>query len=147
MAINILLEQVLKRHLKKKKNACPKMFRVSSFILFFFPSTLLYLYQMCVPSATIDLSSQANIEQVKTAHLHLNWNVDFDTQILHGNVVLDMITLVDNVNKVILDTSYLEIKSVTLGEKESLKVKETTQLPQTFIKQYLCLVQIGRKIC
>lgn len=99
------------------------MFRVSSFILFFFPSTLLYLYQMCVPAATIDLSSQANVEQVKTSHLHLNWNVDFETQILYGNVVLDLVTLVDNVNKVILDTSYLDIQSVTLGEKEKLKVK------------------------
>ncbi|KAI7890724.1 peptidase family M1-domain-containing protein [Mucor mucedo] len=97
------------------------MFRVSSFILFFFPSTLLYLYQMCVPSATIDLSSQANIDQVKTTHLHLNWNVDFKSQILYGSVVLDLVTSVENVNKVVLDTSYLDIQSVTLGEKESLK--------------------------
>lgn len=102
------------------------MFRVSSFILFFFSSTLLYLYQMCVPSATIDLSSQANVDQVKTTHLHLNWNVDFKSQILYGNVVLDLVTLVENVNKVVLDTSYLDIQSVTLGESESLKVNGST---------------------
>ncbi|KAG2191809.1 hypothetical protein INT47_011933 [Mucor saturninus] len=76
---------------------------------------------MCVPSATIDLSSQANIDQVKTTHLHLNWNVDFKSQILYGNVVLDLVTSVENVNKVVLDTSYLDIQSVTLGENESLK--------------------------
>jgi aminopeptidase N len=99
------------------------MFRVSLFILFFFPSTILYLYRMCVPAATIDLSTQANIDQVKTTHVHLNWNVDFEAQTIGGNVVLDLVTLVDNVNKVILDTSYLDIKSVSLGEKtENLKV-------------------------
>ncbi|GAN09171.1 leukotriene A4 hydrolase/aminopeptidase [Mucor ambiguus] len=75
---------------------------------------------MCVPPATIDLSTQANIDQVKTTHLHLNWIVDFENQNLHGNVVLDLVTLVDHVDKVVLDTSYLEIKSVTFG-KESLK--------------------------
>lgn len=99
------------------------MFRVSSFILFFFPSTLLYLYRMCVPATTIDLSTQANIDQVKTTHVHLNWNVDFERQVLYGNVVLDLVTLVDNVNKVVLDTSYLDIKSVSYGE-EKLKVNK-----------------------
>lgn len=97
------------------------MFRVSLFVLLFFLSALLYLYQMCVPPATIDLSTQANIDQVKTTHLHLNWIVDFENQNLHGNVVLDLVTLVDHVDKVVLDTSYLEIKSVAFG-KESLKV-------------------------
>ncbi|KAG1053875.1 hypothetical protein G6F43_004074 [Rhizopus delemar] len=73
---------------------------------------------MCVPAATIDLSTQANIDQVKTTHVHLNWNVDFVGQILFGNVVLDLITLVDQVDKVILDTSYLNIQSVSLEEHD-----------------------------
>lgn len=104
------------------------MFRVSSFILFFFLSTLLYLYQMCIPVSTIDLSTQANIDQVKTTHLHLNWNVDFDAQVLQGNVVLDLVTLVDNVQKVVLDTSYLDIKSISLGENK-LKVCSIFKVP------------------
>lgn len=115
------------------------MFRVSSIILFFFPSTILYLYQMCIPSATIDLSTQANVEQVKTTHLHLNWNVDFESKILYGNVVLDMVTLVDNVNKVILDTSYLDIQSVTLGEKESLKVLKYCIICIVYAQKFLCI--------
>lgn len=99
------------------------IFGISSFILFLFPSTLLYLYRMCIPSATIDLSTQANIDQVKTIHVHLNWNVDFDTQLIYGNVVMDMVTLVDNVNKVVLDTSYLDINSASVvGKEENLKV-------------------------
>lgn len=93
------------------------MFHFSSPLLLVFPLTLLYLYQMCVSSATIDLSTQANIDQVKTTHVHLNWNVDFENQNLHGNVMLDLQTLVDNVDKVVLDTSYLEIKAVHFGEQ------------------------------
>lgn len=99
------------------------MFAVSSFILFLFPSTLLYLYRMCIPSATIDLSTQANIDQVKTNHVHLNWNVDFDTQLIYGNAVLDMESLVDNLDKVILDTSYLDIKSASFNDNTDLKVQ------------------------
>ncbi|GAA5813641.1 hypothetical protein MFLAVUS_007125 [Mucor flavus] len=73
---------------------------------------------MCIPASTIDLSTQANIDQVKTTHLHLNWNVDFEAQVLNGNVVLDLVTLVDNVNKIVLDTSYLDIKSIQLGQDQ-----------------------------
>jgi leukotriene-A4 hydrolase len=79
---------------------------------------------MCVSSATIDLSTQANIDEIKTTHVHLNWNVDFENQNLHGNVMLDLQTLVDNVDNVVLDTSYLDIKAVYFGEK-ILKVKVT----------------------
>lgn len=124
------------------------MFRVSLFaLLLFFLSALLYFYQMCVPPATIDLSTQANIDQVKTTHLHLNWIVDFENQNLHGNVVLDLVTLVDHVDKVVLDTSYLEIKSVTFG-KESLKVSfvfvYSGMLPQRSSTQFNeILVQRG----
>ncbi|KAG1469991.1 hypothetical protein G6F56_002938 [Rhizopus delemar] len=73
---------------------------------------------MCVSAATIDLSTQANIEQVKTSHIHLNWNVNFDRQILSGHVLLNLVTLVDRVKKVVLDTSYLDIQSVSLEERE-----------------------------
>ncbi|KAI8890225.1 leukotriene A-4 hydrol [Backusella circina FSU 941] len=73
---------------------------------------------MCVSAATVDLSTQANIDQIKTNHVHLNWNVDFERQIIWGNVVLDLVSLVDNVDKVILDTSYLDIKSVSLNGDE-----------------------------
>jgi leukotriene-A4 hydrolase len=76
---------------------------------------------MCVSGATVDLSTQANIEQIKTNHVHLNWNVDFERQIIFGDVVLDLVSVVDNVDKVVLDTSYLDIKSVSMNGDE-LKV-------------------------
>ncbi|KAI8967114.1 peptidase family M1-domain-containing protein [Mycotypha africana] len=72
------------------------------------------------PRQTVDVSTQANIDQVLTKHLHLNWNVDFENKNIHGSVRLNLVSLVDNVEKVILDTSYLDIKSVMYG-KDSLK--------------------------
>ncbi|KAI8992346.1 peptidase family M1-domain-containing protein [Pilobolus umbonatus] len=61
-----------------------------------------------------DPSTQANIKQVITEHIHLNWSVDFSKHILKGNVMLDLKTLVDNVDRVVLDTSYLDIQSISL---------------------------------
>lgn len=80
---------------------------------------------MCVPPGTVDLSTQANIDQVKTSHIHLNWNVDFEKQLIYGDVVLDLISLIDDLDKVVLDTSYLDIKSASLDE-QTLKVKFNT---------------------
>jgi leukotriene-A4 hydrolase len=51
----------------------------------------------------------SNISQVKTTHLHLDWTISFEKKILSGHVVLDLITLVDNVDKVVLDTSFLDV--------------------------------------
>lgn len=105
---------------------------------------------MCIPTSTIDLSTQANIDQVKTTHLHLNWNVDFEAQNLNGNVVLDLVTLVDNVNKVVLDTSYLDIKSISLGQ-DKLKVHIYTYILGTSFLYILTFIHIlvstGRSIC
>ncbi|KAG0749751.1 hypothetical protein G6F57_005746 [Rhizopus arrhizus] len=75
---------------------------------------------MCIPRTAIDISTQANIDQVKTTHIHLNWNVDFKHQIIYGNVVLSMVTLVNEVDKITLDTRYLDVKSVSM-EEQSLK--------------------------
>ncbi|CAG8798756.1 7031_t:CDS:2, partial [Gigaspora rosea] len=50
---------------------------------------------------------------VKTTHLDLNFIVDFERKILDAVVTLKLVTLVDNVNEIILDTRYLNIKSVS----------------------------------
>lgn len=64
-----------------------------------------------------DPSSLANLSEVKTTHLHLDWTIDFEQKRIRGHVLLDLTTLEPNVNQVILDTSYLDLKSVTLNEK------------------------------
>lgn len=101
-------------------------------------SSFFFFVKMCVSPATVDLSTQANIEQVKTSHIHLNWNVDFEKQLIHGNVVLDLVSLVDNLEKVVLDTSYLDIQSASLGE-QTLKVK-TQDIHKSMIKSCISLI-------
>ncbi|CAG8640877.1 28603_t:CDS:10 [Dentiscutata erythropus] len=60
-----------------------------------------------------DPNTLSNIDEVKTTHLDLNFIVDFERKILDAVVILKLVTLVDNVNKVILDTSHLNIKSAS----------------------------------
>ena len=69
----------------------------------------------------IDPSSLANLSEVLTQHLHLNWTISFTEKKIFGHVLLDLITLVPNVSKVVLDTSYLELKDVSLNG-QSLQV-------------------------
>ena len=60
----------------------------------------------------------SNISQVKTTHLHLDWTISFEKKILSGHVVLDLITLVDNVDKVVLDTSFLDVTKASYEGKD-----------------------------
>lgn len=89
---------------------------VSSFTLLFHFST------MCLSQSTPkDPSSLANLKQVKSTHLHLNWTISFDDKNIVGSVLLDLETLEDNVDKVILDSSYLAIRRVS-SNNQDLKV-------------------------
>ncbi|KAI8340869.1 peptidase family M1-domain-containing protein [Chlamydoabsidia padenii] len=63
-----------------------------------------------------DPSSLSNLQELTTTHLHLNWDISFEKKRIDGHVVLDLKTLTDNVNKVVLDTSYLDIKKVVLND-------------------------------
>ncbi|GBC06237.1 hypothetical protein RclHR1_06700001 [Rhizophagus clarus] len=60
-----------------------------------------------------DPSTLSNINEIQTNHIDLNLKVDFEHKILDGSVKLSIITITDNVNKVILDTKSLNIKSVS----------------------------------
>lgn len=60
----------------------------------------------------------SNISQVKTTHLHLDWTISFEKNLLSGHVVLDLISLVDNVDKVVLDTSFLEVTGASYEGKD-----------------------------
>jgi leukotriene-A4 hydrolase len=65
----------------------------------------------------IDPSSLANLSEVITKHIHLDWNISFDEKKISGHILLDMLTLVPNVKQVVLDTSYLDLKSVEVNGK------------------------------
>ncbi|KAI8089608.1 peptidase family M1-domain-containing protein [Halteromyces radiatus] len=74
---------------------------------------------MCLHhSIAKDPSSLANLKQVKNTHLHLDWTISFDKKNISGHVILDLHTLEDNVDKVILDSSYLDIQRVSLNEQD-----------------------------
>ncbi|RUS20447.1 peptidase family M1-domain-containing protein [Endogone sp. FLAS-F59071] len=62
----------------------------------------------------------SNHNSVSTTHLHLDLAIDFARKILSGHVVLSLITLVENVDRVVLDTSYVDVYAV---EKEGEKLK------------------------
>lgn len=73
-------------------------------------------------SGVIDPSSLSNLNEVATKHIHMNWTIAFDQKKIGGHVLLDIVTLVPNVSKVILDTSYLDLKNVSL-DGQNLEVK------------------------
>jgi hypothetical protein len=88
----------------------------------------------------------SNISQVKTTHLHLDWTISFEKNILSGHVVLDLITLVDNVDKVILDSSFLDVtnasyegKDVKVSAKEIFFVFLIVIIISTFIHRSSCM--------
>jgi len=61
----------------------------------------------------LDNSTYANVDDIKQEHLHLDFDIDFETQTYQGSITLDMHA--DNgVNFVTLDTWYLDISRVTL---------------------------------
>ncbi|KAK4509405.1 54S ribosomal protein img2, mitochondrial [Mucor velutinosus] len=99
-------------------------------------------------SKVIDPSSLANLSEVLTQHVHFDWTISFIEKKIYGHVLLDLITLVPNVSKVVLDTSYLDLKDVSLNGKSlkytvaerhlSLGSALTIELPET-------LAQVGTK--
>ena len=60
----------------------------------------------------IDNSTYANVDQVVTEHLHLDLTLDFNRKIAHGSVTLTMRALIDNLERVILDSRFLDIHDV-----------------------------------
>ncbi|KAI9030189.1 hypothetical protein CLU79DRAFT_695144 [Phycomyces nitens] len=90
-----------------------------------------------------DPSSQSNLSEIKTTHLHLNWSISFENKNILGHVLLDLVTLKDNVDRVVLDTSFIDIHTITLEGTElnyeladqhaSLGSALTIHLPKPFV--------------
>ncbi|KAF9116751.1 Leukotriene A-4 hydrolase [Mortierella sp. AM989] len=60
-----------------------------------------------------DPTSQSNLDEIKTSHIHLALTVDFAAKTLTGSAQLQLEAIADNVTRVVLDTSYIEIHSVS----------------------------------
>ena len=82
----------------------------------------------------IDPSTYGNTEHIHTTHFHLDWNVDFDTEMITGSITHDMKVLQDT-NKVYFDIWDIDIDHVNLldapnaamGMKEPGQYVELTQ--------------------
>ncbi|KAG0306330.1 Leukotriene A-4 hydrolase [Dissophora globulifera] len=60
-----------------------------------------------------DPTSQSNLDEVSTSHIHLVLTVDFAAKTLTGSAALDVEAIAENVSKVVLDTSYIDVRAVS----------------------------------
>ncbi|KAG0096967.1 Leukotriene A-4 hydrolase [Podila epicladia] len=64
-----------------------------------------------------DPTSQSNLDQVKTNHIHLDLAVNFAAKELVGSAELEIEAIADHVNTVVLDTSFIDVKAVSAAGK------------------------------
>ncbi|KAF9328771.1 hypothetical protein BG006_008098, partial [Podila minutissima] len=64
-----------------------------------------------------DPTSQSNLDQVKTNHIHLDLAVNFAAKTLSGSAELEIEAIADHVNTVVLDTSFINVKAVSAAGK------------------------------
>jgi hypothetical protein len=69
---------------------------------------------------SIDRSTYANYNDVKTTHLHFDWYVNFDTSAIEGSVVLKMHTEND-IQLISLDSWQLDVTKVSYTIGSSTK--------------------------
>lgn len=65
----------------------------------------------------IDYHSYSNVYDVYTSHLHMNINVDFDSQTISGSVDHDIVNK-NGTNKMVFDINQLDIEKVLLEDSE-----------------------------
>ena len=66
----------------------------------------------------LDLSTYANYRDVRTKHLDLDWTIDWDARLIHGQVTLTMEVTAASVDAILLDDSLLDIKNVSVDGEE-----------------------------
>ncbi|XP_027205009.2 leukotriene A-4 hydrolase isoform X2 [Dermatophagoides pteronyssinus] len=82
---------------------------------------------------SLDPNSFARADEAKVEHLHLNLTIDFENQILDGNVVLTVRKIVTNVQYLFLDTVDLTIFGVYQlidGVKQTIPFKFYPPVPE-----------------
>ncbi|KAJ9118642.1 hypothetical protein QFC22_003862 [Naganishia vaughanmartiniae] len=72
-----------------------------------------------------DQATLSNYHQVRNLHTHLQWTIDWNDQLIAGTATLTMKPETDEpVTRVVLDTSYLDIRGVKVdGEKVEFKLE------------------------
>jgi leukotriene-A4 hydrolase len=64
-----------------------------------------------------DQSTLSNYQDVRTDHLDLDWTIHWDQKVIVGGIQLKM-TATKDIDHVLLDSSYLDIKKVFAFERE-----------------------------
>lgn len=64
-----------------------------------------------------DRATQSNYTEIKVTHTHLEWTIDWAGKVFHGKAIISL-KAVKDVQKITLDTSYLDIQKVKLEGKE-----------------------------
>ncbi|KAJ3228486.1 hypothetical protein HK099_000041 [Clydaea vesicula] len=85
---------------------------------------------MTVPISKTDPSSFSNNDEIKVLHVHLDLAVDFSTKKLHGSVLHSCSVVSEKANKIVFDTSFLNIKDIFLIDGE-----KSTELQYTLAKR------------
>lgn len=66
-----------------------------------------------------DLSTLSNYQDIRTDNIDLDWSIDWDKKTIGGTATLKLEAIKD-VDEVVLDTSYLDIKDVTVDGKKAV---------------------------
>jgi aminopeptidase N len=89
-------------------------------LLNYYPLMTMNDTRLYMDNEIIDNSTNANMDEVMTKHLHLDLNLDFDKKIANGSVTLTMNSLVDNLQNITLDARYLNIHDVRFQNGDHL---------------------------
>lgn len=65
-----------------------------------------------------DIHSHGNLLEIKPKHIDIDWTVDWKKRIIFGKVTHTIQVTRDGADRFILDTSFLDIKSVSIGSEE-----------------------------
>ncbi|KNZ48379.1 hypothetical protein VP01_570g6 [Puccinia sorghi] len=66
-----------------------------------------------------DPASQSNYRDISILHAHLDWHIHWDLKTIDGSVSHTLQAHRDGISSVVLDTSFLEIKQVTILDPKS----------------------------
>ena len=119
----------------------------SSQLVFVGPALMLLLTSLpcCVPRDPGDPHSVARPHLLRTSHLHLDLEADFEREIFSGKVVLTLEKMSSTVSSLALDVSHLNISRVTSGGQDLLWNVEEAENPHLGHKLEIELVETAEK--
>ncbi|PWN31448.1 uncharacterized protein FA14DRAFT_128098 [Meira miltonrushii] len=66
------------------------------------------------PETHVDIHTHANLTDFRPGHIDIDWTVDWDKKVLTGTVKHSIKIIKDGIDKIVLDTSFLDIKSIAI---------------------------------